>query len=278
MTWTVPVFSTVYPNDVLSKFPPADQQPVGNPVYPVQNPKARKWTLALNRTSLLGPFCPVLGSPLLPVLHSIGVLGTSNCVVPHARKVFNTTASYEDDGVLLEIMTDTGDIGGDFISIGKTHPCDFSQRGVRLLGRGRIDSDTDSSSLRAVGQGWCRGFLPGPHPSFPDQLINSRHFASTSKQYPHIMVKSSADCQAFFLLKNPQPKKRYPNTIPRLCQFLFQWLCNYLVVRGSGASGGTGGRKLIDMQGHGKAVEQHPYGFALFEVKLPVAVFRDHGA
>jgi hypothetical protein len=49
-------------------------------------------------------------------------------------KVLNPTAPDQNHRVLLEIVTDTGDIRSYFRSMGKTHPGDLPQGGIRLLG------------------------------------------------------------------------------------------------------------------------------------------------
>ena len=68
-------------------------------------------------------------------------------MVTDTRKVLYTTAADHNYGVLLKVMTDTGDISCDFVTVGQTYTGDLTQSGVRLL-RGRsTDCGADASLL-----------------------------------------------------------------------------------------------------------------------------------
>src|SRR3546814_12295339 len=56
-------------------------------------------------------------------------------VVTHTRKVFYTTATDQHYAVLLQVVTFTADVRGDFIAIGQTNTAHFTQCGVRFLRR-----------------------------------------------------------------------------------------------------------------------------------------------
>ncbi|CAK8740133.1 hypothetical protein SODG_003576 [Sodalis praecaptivus] len=60
----------------------------------------------------------VLGAALLAVFNTGAVKGATNGVVTHTRQVFYTTAADQDHGVLLQVMTFTADVGGDFKPVG----------------------------------------------------------------------------------------------------------------------------------------------------------------
>jgi hypothetical protein len=51
--------------------------------------------------------------------------------------------------VLLQVMTDTGDVSSDFVTISQTHTSDLTQSGVRLLRGGSTNCSADASLLRS---------------------------------------------------------------------------------------------------------------------------------
>ena len=57
---------------------------------------------------------------IVHVLHfavgdSEGILGSADDMVANTRKVLNTTAADEHDGVFLQVVTDTGDVSYNFV-------------------------------------------------------------------------------------------------------------------------------------------------------------------
>src|ERR1700716_4456229 len=69
----------------------------------------------------------------LAVLDPRGVERAADDVVLHRRKVRHGAALDEDDGVLLEVVADAGDVGRDLHAVGQADTRDLSQRRVRLL-------------------------------------------------------------------------------------------------------------------------------------------------
>ena len=86
-------------------------------------------------TILLGA---VAGAGLLATVYAGSIERASNDLVPNTREVLHTTATDEHDRVLLEVVTLTRDVGRDLHLGGETHAGDLAQRGVRLLGRDRV--------------------------------------------------------------------------------------------------------------------------------------------
>ena len=78
--------------------------------------------------------CAVLGTTLHTIGHALRVERTTDDVVTDARQVLHTAATDHNDGVLLKIVADTGDVCGYFVPIRETHTCDFPQSRVRLFG------------------------------------------------------------------------------------------------------------------------------------------------
>ena len=104
-----------------------------------------------------------------------GIERTADDVVTNTWKVFHPTAANEDDGVLLEVMAFTADIGDYFESIGETHFGDFTESGVRLLRRPGHDLETNTAALRAVDESWRLRLLDWDVAPFANELINGRH-------------------------------------------------------------------------------------------------------
>jgi hypothetical protein len=50
--------------------------------------------------------------------------------------------------MFLQVMTDAGDIAGNFNTVGETNSCDLSERGVRLLRAGCRNLCAYASLLR----------------------------------------------------------------------------------------------------------------------------------
>ena len=70
-------------------------------------------------SSLLpGPFRSVLGTTVMATLYTHGVQCPPNDVIADTRKVLNAATADEHNGVLLQIVSDTWNIGGYLNSIG----------------------------------------------------------------------------------------------------------------------------------------------------------------
>jgi hypothetical protein len=93
--------------------------------------------------------------------------------------------------VLLQVVANTGDISGNFHTVGQTHTGDLTQSGVRLLGGGGTNSGADatllgggqSSSLVLKGvqtslQSGCSGLVGDLLTAMLHELVKSRHYFS----------------------------------------------------------------------------------------------------
>src|SRR5688572_7595248 len=110
--------------------------------------RARRGTLG--RPSLLGVrvLRAIEAATALAVLDPGGVERAADDVVLHRRKVRHRAALDEDDGVLLKVVADARDVGGDFHPVGQADTRDLSQRRVRLLRGHRADDRADTTLLR----------------------------------------------------------------------------------------------------------------------------------
>lgn len=62
-------------------------------------------------------------------------MGTANDVVTDTREVLDATTANENDRVLLKVVTDARNVGGDLNSVRESDTSDLSKRRVGLLGR-----------------------------------------------------------------------------------------------------------------------------------------------
>ena len=99
---------------------------------------------------LLRSFCAVFRTALQTVCYALGVKRSANDVVTYTRQVTYTSASDKNDGVLLQVVSDTGDIHGRFKSVGQTDTRDLTESRVRLLRAGRVNSRAYASLLRCA--------------------------------------------------------------------------------------------------------------------------------
>ena len=96
-------------------------------------------------------------------------------MVSGTGKILNTAASDQNNAVLLQIVSFSGDIAGHFDSVGKTYSGDLSERGVRLFRGSSLNSCAYASLLRCGSIG---GFLVKGVVSFLEsrcrRLLHSR--------------------------------------------------------------------------------------------------------
>ena len=96
----------------------------------------------------LGALCSVLGAALLTVSNTLSIECTTNNVITYTGQVTNTSTTDKNNRVLLKVVTDTGDVGSSFHSVGKSYSCNLTKRGVRLLGSCSSNLGANASSLR----------------------------------------------------------------------------------------------------------------------------------
>src|SRR5262245_2553338 len=92
----------------------------------------------------------VAAAGLLPVADALSVQRAADDLVAHARQVPDAAAADQHDGVLLQVVPDARDIGGDLDLAGEPDPGHLAQGRVGLLGRGRVDARAYPAALRAA--------------------------------------------------------------------------------------------------------------------------------
>lgn len=63
----------------------------------------------------------VFRAALAALIDTESIEGTTHDVITDTRKVFHPAATNEDDGVLLEVMSLTSDVGDDFVTVGQAN-------------------------------------------------------------------------------------------------------------------------------------------------------------
>src|ERR1700749_4189781 len=82
----------------------------------------------------------VAAAGLLAVADALRVQRTADDLVADARQVADATAPPEHHRVLLEVVPSARDVGSDLDLARQPDAGHLAQRGVRLLGRGRVDT------------------------------------------------------------------------------------------------------------------------------------------
>ena len=93
-------------------------------------------------------------------------------------QVADPPAAHEHDRVLLEVVTDTGDVRGDLDAGREPHACDLAERRVRLLRGRRVDARAHASPLRRALQGRRLGLVSLGLSSVADELGDRGHARS----------------------------------------------------------------------------------------------------
>jgi len=137
----------------------------------MRRPSARRLSCQL----LFGPLCPVLGPSLLTICNSDGIQRTPHYVIAHTREILHSSAADEHDGVLLQVVSNSRNVGSHFHSVRKPDPRDFPESRVRLLRRRGIYPDANAPLLRAAPERGTLGLYSSECSAFSHKLTNSRH-------------------------------------------------------------------------------------------------------
>ena len=76
----------------------------------------------------LRTLCAVLGAGLVTACNTLGIQSTTDDVVTHTGEVLNTTATDQHDGVLLQVMADTGNVRGDLNTIREANTQPYAEQ------------------------------------------------------------------------------------------------------------------------------------------------------
>src|SRR5882724_9080773 len=131
--------------------------------------------LIANCYLLLRPLRSVLGAALLTASDAGSIQRAPNHVITHAGQVLHTATADQNNRVLLQVVSDAGNIRGYFNAIRQTNAGDFAQGRIRLLGRLGINAGTHAAALRTSLQSRTGRLIVWRLPAFTNQLIECRH-------------------------------------------------------------------------------------------------------
>src|SRR5260370_14602914 len=120
----------------------------------------------------------VAAARLLAVAPALGVEGAADDLVAAPGQVAHPAAAHQHDRVLLQVVPDGRDVGGDMDLAGEPDPRHLAQCGVRLLGRGRIDARANPAALGAALERRRGGLGYLVLAALADQLLDSGHRVS----------------------------------------------------------------------------------------------------
>jgi len=106
----------------------------------------------------LGSLGTVATAGLFAVGDTESIENAADDLVSHTWKVANTATANEDDGVFLEVVPFTGNVGGDFFSIGEPNTGHLSECRVWFFGSHRFDLQTNATFLRTALENGGFGF------------------------------------------------------------------------------------------------------------------------
>src|SRR5690242_3110872 len=117
----------------------------------------------------------VAAAGLLAVADALGVQRAADDLVADAGEVLHTAAAHEHHRVLLQVVADARDVGGDLDAAGEADASDLAQRRVRLLRRRRVDARAHATTLRGTLQRRGLGLLDLVLAALADQLVDRGH-------------------------------------------------------------------------------------------------------
>jgi hypothetical protein len=114
--------------------------------------KVGQMTLSGHLLLGLGTLGTVLGAALQAVGDTGGIECTADDVITYTGEVLHTTTANEHDGVLLQVVTLSGNVTVDLLLVGQTNTGYLTHSRIRLLRRRCVDTHTDTAALRTVVQ------------------------------------------------------------------------------------------------------------------------------
>src|ERR1022692_414399 len=115
---------------------------------------------------------------LLAVADALGIEGASDDLVANSGEITYPATTDEHDGVLLQVVADARDVGGDLDLAGQPDAGDLAQRRIGLLRGGRVDARADAPALGTAlkRRGVVLGYLVLA--ALSDQLLDRGHRVS----------------------------------------------------------------------------------------------------
>src|SRR6185437_10815116 len=117
----------------------------------------------------------IFGPPLLTVRNAGGIERSANYVVANAGQILYTAAADEHNRMLLQIVSDAGNISGYLDAVGQTHAGHFAKSRIGLLRSGGVYTGANTTALRARLQRRAGGLIPGCLAALAHKLVKGRH-------------------------------------------------------------------------------------------------------
>src|ERR671918_607788 len=117
----------------------------------------------------------VLRPSLLPVGHAGGVEGGPDDLVADSGEILHPAAPHQDDRVLLEVVTGTGDVRGSLDAAGQADASNLPKGRVRLLRGDREHARADAPALRRALERRALRLRASRLAASSNQLLRRRH-------------------------------------------------------------------------------------------------------
>lgn len=140
----------------------------------------------------LGALGTVFAAATAALVDTLAVQCTAHNVVAHTWQVLDTATTYQDDTVLLEVVSFARNIGRDLNIVRQAHASHLTQRRIGLFGRSRAYLRANSAFLRVAllhttrtsgqrilrkAQRRCFFFLRNVLAALADQLVYGRQMS-----------------------------------------------------------------------------------------------------
>jgi hypothetical protein len=96
-------------------------------------------------------------------------------MVANSGQILHPSAPNHNHRVFLKVMTDAGNVGGNFKTGSQANPRHLTEGGVGLFRSGGIYASTNATTLRAALEGWRFGLFSEFLTLAADELLNGRH-------------------------------------------------------------------------------------------------------
>lgn len=123
----------------------------------------------------LRTFGAVFGAATTTFINAKAVQSTANNVVTHTWQVFHTTATHKNNGVLLEVVAFTADVGNNFMPVGEADFGNLTQRRVGLLRGAGHHLQANTTALRTVSERWGLRFDRFVFAAMSHELVDGGH-------------------------------------------------------------------------------------------------------